>query len=50
MMGLKNGFSSLYDKFMSKYTVKRQTIEDEAESEALFEHIFGKVKDGDSDD
>ena len=49
MMGLKNGFSSLYDKFMSKYTVKRQTIEDEAESEALFEHIFGKVKDGDSD-
>lgn len=47
MMGLKNGFSSLYDKFMSKYTVKRRTVEDEAESEALFEQVFGKTKDGD---
>ena len=40
MMGLKNGLSSLYDRFMSKYTVKKPQYNDEDE-EMLFDQIFG---------
>lgn len=46
MMGLRNGFSNLYDKFMSKYTVEKPEIDDE-EEEALFNQIFGNEMDGD---
>ena len=45
-MGLKNGFSQIYDKFMKKYTVKPQELDDEQE-EILFNQIFGSKVDGD---
>ena len=41
MMGLKNAFSSLYDRFMSKYTVKKPEYQEDADSEELFDQIFG---------
>ena len=45
MMGLKNAFSSLYEKFMSKYTVtKPQQYEEDSDTEALFDQIFGQDK------
>lgn len=47
MMGLSNGFSQHYDKFMSKYTVNKPDINEE-EEEALFNTIFG-VMDEDGD-
>lgn len=42
MMGLKNGFSRLYDKYISKYTVKQPEYDEDSDSEAIFEQIFGK--------
>ena len=41
MMGLKNGLSNLYDKFIKKYTVKKPEYSDEENSEVLFDTIFG---------
>lgn len=41
MMGLKNGLSNLYTKFMEKYTVKKPEYSDEENSEVLFDAIFG---------
>lgn len=41
MMGIKNGFSTLYERFMKKYTVTRPEYDDESDSEALFDAIFG---------
>lgn len=41
MMGLKNGLSNLYSKFMKKYTVEKPEYKDEEDSEALFDAIFG---------
>lgn len=45
MMGLKNGFSRLYDKFIAKYTVKRPQYDEDSDSEAIFEQLFGKDDD-----
>lgn len=45
MLGIKNAFTHLYEKVMSKYTVKPPTYEDEEESEKLFDKIFGSVED-----
>lgn len=45
MMGLKNGFSRLYEKFMAKYTVKKPEYEEDSDSEALFDKIFGEKLD-----
>lgn len=45
MMGLKNAFSSLYDKFISKYTVKKPQYDEDTDSEALFDQIFGSKLD-----
>lgn len=42
MMGLKNGFSRLYDKYMKKYTVSQPQYDEDTDSEAIFEQIFGK--------
>ena len=42
MMGLKNGFSRLYDKYMKKYTVSQPHYDEDTDSEAIFEQIFGK--------
>ena len=43
MMGLKNGLSRLYDKYMQKYTVTRPEYDDDEDSEALFDAIFGSA-------
>lgn len=49
MMGLKNGLSNLYTKFMKKYTVEKPEYSDEENSEILFDAIFGN-QSSDSDD
>ena len=41
MMGLKNGMSNLYSKFMKKYTVEKPEYNDDEDNEALFDAIFG---------
>lgn len=41
MMGLKNGLSNLYNKFMKKYTVKKPEYNNDENSDALFDAIFG---------
>lgn len=41
MMGLKNGLSHLYERYMSKYTVKKQEYEADDDSDNLFDSIFG---------
>lgn len=43
MMGLKNGFSNLYTKFMKKYTVEKPEYNDDEDGEALFDAIFGNA-------
>ena len=45
MMGLKNAFSSLYERFMSKYTVTKPQYDEDFDSEALFDQIFGSKID-----
>jgi hypothetical protein len=45
MLGLKNKFTNLYEKVMSKYTVKPPEYDDETDSEILFDKIFGSVED-----
>lgn len=45
MLGLKNRFSNLYEKVMSKYTVTPPEYDGESDSEVLFEKIFGSVED-----
>lgn len=45
MMGLKNGLSNLYNKFIKKYTVERPEYEGDEENEALFDAIFGNQTD-----
>lgn len=55
MMGLKNGLSNLYTKFINKYTVEKPEYKDEENSEVLFDAIFGNPpsdfdSDSDSDD
>lgn len=43
MMGLKNGLSSLYEKFMKKYTVNKPEYDSDEGNEALFDAIFGSA-------
>lgn len=43
MMGLKNAFSNLYTKYMKRYTVEKPEYEDDEDSEALFDAVFGGV-------
>ena len=45
MMGLKNAFSATYEKFISKYTVKKPEYDEDTDSEALFDKIFGQKAD-----
>ncbi len=47
MMGLKNGLSNLYNKFIKKYTVQKPEYDGDEDSEALFDAIFGNSTDGD---
>lgn len=41
MMGLKNGLSNLYEKYMKKYTVEKPEYEGDEGNEALYDAIFG---------
>lgn len=50
MMGLKNGLSNLYNKFMKKYTVEKPEYSDEENSEVLFDAIFGSQSSESDDD
>jgi hypothetical protein len=50
MMGLKNGMSNLYTKFMKKYTVEKPEYSDEENSEVLFDAIFGNPSSDLEDD
>ena len=43
MMGLKNGLSNTYTKFMKKYTVEKPEYSSDEDSEALFDSIFGNT-------
>lgn len=45
MMGIKNAFSPLYEKFISKYTVTKPQYEEGADTESLFNKIFGAEAD-----
>lgn len=45
MMGLKNGLSNLYTRFINKYTVKKPEYNDNEDGEALFDAIFGNASD-----
>ena len=45
MMNFKNAFSILYDKFITKYTVKKPTVDEESESEEIFNKLFGELDD-----
>lgn len=47
MMGLKNGLSRLYDRYMKKYTVEKPEYDNDDDNEALFDAIFGEVIDED---
>lgn len=49
MMGLKNGHSRLYSKYMKKYTVEKPEYESDEDSEALFDAIFGGSLDKDEE-
>ncbi len=50
MMGLKNGLSNLYSRFMKKYTVEKPEYSDEENSEVLFDAIFGNPSSERDDD
>lgn len=41
MMGLKNGLSNLYGKYMKKYTVEKPEYDSDDDSDALFDAVFG---------
>lgn len=43
MMGMKNGLSNLYSKFMKKYTVEKPEHKDDEDNEVLFDAIFGST-------
>lgn len=45
MMGLKNAFSHTYERFINKYTVNRPQYDEDSDSEALFDQIFGTKDD-----
>ena len=47
MMGLKNGLSNLYNKFIKKYTVENPEYSDDENSEVLFDAIFGNQSSDD---
>lgn len=45
MLGLKNRFSNIYEKVMSKYTVTPPSYDEESDSEILFDKIFGNKEE-----
>lgn len=45
MLGLKNAFSHLYERFMKKYTVNKPEYNGDEDSETVFEKVFGSIND-----
>lgn len=43
MLGIKNAFSRLYNKFMDRYTVTKPEYTEEEDNEALFDAVFGSA-------
>lgn len=43
MANIKNAFSNLYDKFMSKYTATKPEYVEDEDDESMFEAVFGKA-------
>ena len=50
MMGLKNGLSNLYNKFIKKYTVEKPEYNNDENSEALFDAVFGGTSSNSDDE
>ena len=50
MMGLKNGLSNLYTRYMKKYTVEKPEYDDDSDGEALFDAVFGGSNLDENDD
>lgn len=46
MAGLKNTFSNIYERIMSKYTVSIPEYDEDTDSELIFDKIFGNKEDG----
>lgn len=45
MLGLKNRFSHLYERFMKKYTVDKPEYNEDTDSETVFEKVFGSMEE-----
>ena len=45
MLGLKNNFTHIYEKFMKKFTVTKPQYDDEEDSEDIFNRVFGSLDD-----
>lgn len=45
MLGLKNSFTNIYERVMKKYTVTKPEYNEEEDSEAIFEKVFGSIND-----
>lgn len=45
MLGIKNRFSHIYEKVMSRYTVTPPSYDEESDSEILFDKIFGSKEE-----
>ena len=45
MMGIKNAFSHIYERFMKNFTVTKPEYDEEQDSEAIFEKVFGSIED-----
>jgi hypothetical protein len=43
MLGLKNNFTHIYEKFMNKFTVTKPQYDDEEDSEDIFNRVFGSL-------
>lgn len=50
MMGLKNAFSNLYEKFMKKYTVTKPEYDEDTDLEVLFDQIFETKMEDETDE
>lgn len=45
MLGLKNNFTHIYERFMKKFTVTKPQYDDEEDSEDIFNRVFGSLDD-----
>ena len=45
MLGLKNNFTNIYERFMKKFTVTKPQYDDEEDSEDIFNRVFGSLDD-----